>query len=135
MFLIGVWRVLWGLSLIPAIVHCRTLDFGGYISERTVLNATDSIYEVRKDVIIEKDAILIIKPGVELRFAPGVGIYVHRDGILEAKVSSIFNFYSFFITKTKKKISCQVTLNIFLPRYNKYIYYILPRYNKYIYGK
>lgn len=87
MFLIGAWRVLWVLSLVPFIVDCRTLDFGGYISERTVLNSTDSIYEVRKDVIIEKDASLIIKPGVELRFAPGVGIYVHRDGVLEAKVS------------------------------------------------
>lgn len=87
MFLIGAWRVLWVLSLVPFVVDCRTLDFGGYISERTVLNSTDSIYEVRKDVIIEKDASLIIKPGVELRFAPGVGIYVHRDGVLEAKVS------------------------------------------------
>lgn len=87
MFLIRVWRVLCGLSLILFIVQCRTIDFGGYISERTILNATESVYEVRKDVIIEKDASLIIRPGVEIRFAPGVGIYVHRDGILEARVS------------------------------------------------
>lgn len=79
--------MLWGLPFIIFIVECRTIDFGGYISEKTFLNATDSVYEVRKDIIIEKDASLIIKPGVELRFAPGVGIYVHRDGILEAKVS------------------------------------------------
>ena len=99
MFLIGAWRVLWGLSLIPLIVECRTLDFGGYISERTVLNSTDSMYEVRKDIIIEKDASLIIKPGVELRFAPGVGIYVHRDGVLEAKVSFTELMY-FLISKS-----------------------------------
>lgn len=95
-------RVLWGISFIIFVAQCRTIDFGGYVSDRIVLNSTESPYEIRKDVIIEKDASLIIKPGVELRFAPGVGIYVHRDGILEAKVSLLIFFYSYNMQKTLK---------------------------------
>lgn len=66
----------------------RTTEFGGYVSGKVVLDTLDSPFEIRKDVIIEGDSSLIIRPGVELRFAPGIGITVMRDGILDAKVSS-----------------------------------------------
>ncbi|KAG8181761.1 hypothetical protein JTE90_018069 [Oedothorax gibbosus] len=67
-------------------VLSRTTEFGGYVSGKVVLDTLDSPFEIRKDVIIEGDASLVIRPGVELRFAPGIGITVMRDGILEAKL-------------------------------------------------
>ncbi|KFM66258.1 Neurotrypsin, partial [Stegodyphus mimosarum] len=84
-FIGGVW---WVLLLTFASIQNPALastDFGGYISSRTVLDWESSPYEVRRDIIIERDATLIIRPGVQLRFAPGVGITVSTNGILEAK--------------------------------------------------
>lgn len=74
-------------------VLCRTTEFGGYVSGKVVLDPLDSPFEIRKDVIIEGDSSLVIRPGVELRFAPGIGITVMRDGILEAKVSLHFQLF------------------------------------------
>ncbi|GBO26753.1 hypothetical protein AVEN_195264-1 [Araneus ventricosus] len=86
-----LWAFLLVIVNLQKAVFSRTTEFGGYISGRVVLDPLDSPFEVRKDVIIEGGASLIIRPGVELRFAPGIGISVMKDGILEAKVS----FFSF----------------------------------------
>ncbi|GFX36500.1 uncharacterized protein TNCV_1254731 [Trichonephila clavipes] len=66
----------------------RTTEFGGYISGNVILNSLDSPYEIRKDVIIESGSSLVIKPGVELRFAPGIGITVMKEAVLEARAFS-----------------------------------------------
>ncbi|XP_035215433.1 protein bark beetle-like, partial [Stegodyphus dumicola] len=84
-FIGGVW---WVFLLTFASFQNPALgstDFGGYISSRTELNWESSPYEVRRDIIIERDATLIIRPGVQLRFAPGVGLTVMTNGILDAK--------------------------------------------------
>ncbi|KAF8773809.1 Protein bark beetle like protein [Argiope bruennichi] len=80
-----LWAFLLVIVNLQKAVFCRTTEFGGYVSGRVVLDPLDSPFEVRKDVIIEGGASLIIRPGVELRFAPGIGISVMKDGILEAK--------------------------------------------------
>lgn len=64
---------------------------GGVLSGgQTFWRAQNSPYLLRDDLIIERDAELIIEPGVEIRFAPMVGITVR--GRLSAVVSSSFNF-------------------------------------------
>ncbi|XP_042894789.1 protein bark beetle [Parasteatoda tepidariorum] len=80
-----MWVLLLTFLNFEILVNGRTTELGGYISGTLVLDASDSPFEVRKDIIIEGESNLIIKPGVELRFAPGIGITVLRDGILEAK--------------------------------------------------
>lgn len=50
-----------------------------------VLYKSKSPYWLRNDIIIERDAQLVIEPGVEVRFEPMIGITVR--GILKAEVS------------------------------------------------
>uniref|UniRef100_A0A2H1V2Y2 SFRICE_009904 n=1 Tax=Spodoptera frugiperda TaxID=7108 RepID=A0A2H1V2Y2_SPOFR len=52
---------------------------------RTVWKPDSSPYMLRDDLLIERDAELVIEPGVEVRFAPMVGITVR--GKLVAVVS------------------------------------------------
>ncbi|GFQ83104.1 uncharacterized protein TNCT_606411 [Trichonephila clavata] len=77
----------------------RTTEFGGYISGNVILNSLDSPYEIRKDVIIESGSSLVIKPGVELRFAPGIGITVMKEAVLEARFL-LKNLFCFFLGRT-----------------------------------
>jgi len=62
--------------------QCDVLSRGGYI-ERT-LHITDTVCDVMHTAIIAKDHTLDVKPGVKLRFAPGVMLAI--NGTLLAKV-------------------------------------------------
>lgn len=64
---------------------------GGVIAGgRTVWKLDSSPYLLRDDLLVERDAELVIEPGVEVRFAPMVGITVR--GKLVAVVSRKFTF-------------------------------------------
>lgn len=58
---------------------------GGIITDgQHVLNRLKSPYFMREDLIIERDAELVIDPGVEIRFGPMVGITIR--GVFTAVV-------------------------------------------------
>jgi hypothetical protein len=62
---------------------------GGTITRnRIIFEKKQSPYLLRNDLIIERDAELVIEPGVEVRFAPQVGVTVR--GILTAVVSLLY---------------------------------------------
>ncbi|KAK0090171.1 hypothetical protein PV325_002596 [Microctonus aethiopoides] len=57
---------------------------GGYIiGEQRILEKSRSPYILREDLFVEKDGELIIESGVEIRFAPMIGITVR--GIITAQ--------------------------------------------------
>lgn len=60
----------------------------GVISRKQRLERSLSPFFVREDIVVEREGELIIDPGVELRFAPMVGITV--KGVLTAKVGGVF---------------------------------------------
>ncbi|KAL1425676.1 hypothetical protein MTO96_018857 [Rhipicephalus appendiculatus] len=60
------------------------------IRDRQVYDLSSSPHRVTRDIIIEDSGELVIQPGVELRFAPGVGIVV--NGVLKAQVCR-FSFF------------------------------------------
>lgn len=67
------WLAMWS-------VVCARPD---EIRDRRVFNASGSPYEIKRDIVVEDTGELVIEPGVELRFAPGVGIFV--NGALKAQ--------------------------------------------------
>lgn len=66
------------------------LSGGVLAAGRTVWKADGSPYLLRDDLLVERDAELVIEPGVEVKFAPMIGITVR--GQLVAIVSTIY-FY------------------------------------------
>lgn len=59
---------------------------GGHIvRNQRVLEKSKSPYLLREDLFIEREGKLVVEPGVEIRFAPMIGITVR--GILTAKVN------------------------------------------------
>lgn len=64
------------------------LQGGEIIGERT-LQLSESPYVLKTDLIVENGAKLFIEPGVQIRFAPMIGITV--KGELTAVVSRIFD--------------------------------------------
>lgn len=71
---------------------------GGHIirGQRT-FEKSKSPYLVREDIFIERDAELIVEPGVEIRFSPMIGITVR--GIVNLKVNFSFKFNTFLLIK------------------------------------
>lgn len=63
------------------------LSGGVLAAGRTVWKADGSPYLLRDDLLVERDAELVIEPGVEVKFAPMIGITVR--GQLVAIVSTI----------------------------------------------
>lgn len=61
----------------------------GLITKKQRLEKSLSPFIVRDDIVIEREGELVIEPGVEVRFAPQVGITVR--GVLTAKVGVIFH--------------------------------------------
>lgn len=60
---------------------------GGVVAGgRTLWRASGSPYLLRDDLLVERDAELVVEPGVEVRFAPMIGITVR--GKLVAAVST-----------------------------------------------
>lgn len=64
------------------------LQGGAIVGERT-LHLSDSPYVLNADLIVENGAKLFIEPGVQIRFAPMIGITV--KGEITAVVSTIGN--------------------------------------------
>lgn len=65
---------------------------GGFLTEGTqVLYRSKSPYWLRNDVIVERNAQLVIEAGTEVRFDPMIGITVR--GILTAEVSFVYIFF------------------------------------------
>lgn len=63
---------------------------GGFLTGgRTVWKADGSPYLLRDDLVVERDAELVVEPGVEVRFAPMIGITV-RGKIIAAVSKSAF---------------------------------------------
>lgn len=56
---------------------------GAVYTDNGILQWTNSPYIVTNDIVVEESGKLTIQPGVELRFAPGVGITVR--GVLQAE--------------------------------------------------
>lgn len=63
---------------------------GHIISGERILKRSSSPYILKEDLFVEKNGQLIIEPGVEIRFAPMVGITVR--GVITAKVIRFFFF-------------------------------------------
>lgn len=63
------------------------LQGGAIVGERT-LHLSDSPFVLKTDLVVENGAKLFIEPGVQIRFAPMIGITV--KGEFTAVVSKIF---------------------------------------------
>lgn len=59
---------------------------GGRIKGQRILERSRSPFLVREDLYIEKTGELIVEPGVEIHFAPMIGITVR--GVITAKVNN-----------------------------------------------
>ena len=67
-----------GLSELPG---------GRVLRGQKILERSKSPYVLREDLFIERDAELVVESGVEVRFAPMIGITVR--GIVTARVSFV----------------------------------------------
>lgn len=74
--------------LVNKSVDLSELSGGVLAGGRTVWKRDGSPYLLRDDLLIERDAELVVEPGVEVRFAPMIGITVR--GKLVAVVSTLF---------------------------------------------
>lgn len=77
---------------------------GGIITRNSIRFSRDkSPYWLRNDIIVERDAQLIIEPGVTIKVEPQVGITVR--GILTAEVSKHFesSYTRYSVTVSQKK--------------------------------
>lgn len=70
-------------------VGLTELNGGVLAGGQTVWKASGSPYLLRDDLLVERDAELVVEPGVEVRFAPMIGITVR--GKLIAVVSAPCN--------------------------------------------
>lgn len=70
------------------------LQGGAIIGERT-LHLSDSPYVLKTDLIVDNGAKLFIEPGVQIRFAPMIGITVRGEII--AVVSKFLNRSSYLL--------------------------------------
>lgn len=70
------------------------LQGGAIVGERT-LRLADSPYVLKTDLMVELGAKLFIEPGVQIHFAPMIGITVR--GAITAVVSDNFNFSIFVL--------------------------------------
>lgn len=57
---------------------------------RTVWKPDNSPYLLRDDLLLERDAELVIEPGVEVRFAPMIGITVRGKLIAVVSINNCF---------------------------------------------
>ncbi|KAJ2949950.1 hypothetical protein O0L34_g11275 [Tuta absoluta] len=67
---------------------------GGVVVGRAVWRADGSPYLVRDDILVERDAELVVEPGVEVRFAPMIGITVRGKLIAVGGQGKIITFTS-----------------------------------------
>ncbi|XP_029155064.1 protein bark beetle-like [Nylanderia fulva] len=65
------------------------LHGGRVVRGERILPISKSPYLLREDLFIERDGKLVIEPGVEIRFAPMIGITVR--GIISSKGIQILN--------------------------------------------
>ncbi len=77
------------------------LEGGAVVGERT-LHFSDSPYVLKTDLIVENGAKLLIEPGVQIRFAPMIGITV--KGEFTAVVSDLKNKKKQFTILTHQMI-------------------------------
>lgn len=61
---------------------------GTFIDDKLIFSKTKSPYWLRNDIIVERNAEMIVEPGVTIRVEPQVGITVR--GVLTAVVSNYF---------------------------------------------
>lgn len=81
------------------------LPGGVVLGGRTVWKRDGSPYLLRDDLLVEREAELFVEPGVEVRFAPMIGITVR--GKLVAMVSSpLFTFSSSPVSTVVNDGSC-----------------------------
>lgn len=71
---------------IPDAKSLTELTGGHIIGGQRILERTKSPYVLREDLYVEEKGELVIQPGVEIRFAPMIGITVR--GIITAKVNT-----------------------------------------------
>lgn len=62
-----------------------SIQDGGVITVDTIVHDYETPMLIKNDIIVQEDVKLILEPGVELQFAPGVTLGV--NGTLIAKVS------------------------------------------------
>lgn len=78
-------RPTWASAVLLCWLMCGSL--GGSrpveIRDRQVFNISGSPYRILRDIVVEDAGELLIEPGVEMRFAPGVGILI--NGVLKAQ--------------------------------------------------
>lgn len=79
----------------------------GMIAKKQRLERSLSPFLVREDIVVEPEGELIIDPGVELRFAPMVGITV--KGVLTAMVSVVYNRLHYVNTFVKINIFKEIS--------------------------
>lgn len=91
-----LFTLLWSLGLETKIIstseltgnrQSTELEEQSVVDRKLRLVRSDSPYQIKHDLLIDKNGELEIEPGVELHFAPMVGLTVR--GLLLAKVTTI----------------------------------------------
>lgn len=60
---------------------------GGRVTDDTTLTEVESPFNIKYDILVEKDATLRVEPGVTMKFAPQILLAV--NGTFYAKVSNL----------------------------------------------
>lgn len=76
------------LVILIAVIHQKSLvsaaDFSGDLTgTNNRITKTGSPHTVSDELIIQPFARLVVEPGTEIRFSPGVGLKVHGELIAE----------------------------------------------------
>jgi len=79
------------ISLVTTKQLVNSEELGGRYSGEKIVSKASSPHQVSSDLVVLPESSVVIEPGTELRFDPGVKLLVH--GTLTAVVS--FSFFAF----------------------------------------
>jgi hypothetical protein len=83
--------VLWVTVICAVLSETNGFFTGGIINGFTKLTQVDSPYHIKENILIERNAQLLIEPGVTLYFRPRKGVTLHGTLVAEVRMLDRFN--------------------------------------------
>lgn len=95
-------------STVPSSLSFTEHPGGTIIDDKLIFTRARSPYWLRNDIVVERNAEMIVEPGVTIRVEPQIGITVR--GVLTAMVSNLF--YNDFNTTKIIQYTARVELYV-----------------------